>query len=232
MTNRVWRVGDLAVRQGPPHAALLGIDRCREWNVLQRLRGHAIGPDPLRFDQRRDLAAFRWLRGQPGVVEPQAAARLLTRLHTLPRCGQRFSPAATIRHYRSVLGRTLEPVLDEFAQRCVEASDALEESAELRLCHNDCVAKNWIQLEDGTLRLIDFEFAGDNDPAFDFATLSLDVDLGAVPHRVAAYRPVVDCLWILYCLVLATVDEGKRAAAEGQIDGRRQRLGTLAAPFS
>jgi thiamine kinase-like enzyme len=227
VTNRVWRVGDVALRQGHPQATALGIDRCREWHVLQRLRRHGIGPEPLRFDRQRDLAAFTWLAGESGAPEAEAARALLQRLHALPRCGQRFSPAATIAHYRALLEGRLPAALRELSDRCEETSWMLEETAELRLCHNDCVAKNWLHLEDGSWRLIDFEFAGDNDPAFDFATLSLDVDLGPLPERVAAYRPVVDCLWTLYCLVLAELDEAKREPAQRQARERCARLGIL-----
>lgn len=227
MTNRVWRAltphGALALRAGHPRSALLGIDRCREWHVLLRLQGHDIGPQPLHFDRRRDHAAFVWIPGQPGPPPPQAAREILARLHALPLSGYRFSPAAMIRHYRENVD--LPSDIAAASHRYEDASARLEEDAVLRLCHNDSVAKNWIRRDDGGLRLIDFEFAGDNDPAFDLATLSLDVDLGPLAPRVAAYRPIVDCLWLLYCLVLASVDPSKRGAAEAQAKRRRQRLG-------
>ena len=224
MTNRVWQHGTLALRQGSPHAALLGIDRCREWHVLQRLQGHGVGPAVLRFDCVRDLAAFHWIPGEAGAPEAGAAVKLLHRLHALPLCGHRFSPAAMIRRYRQALGAGLAPELALLSHRCEDVSRALEEDAELRLCHNDCVAKNWVRSGTGALRLIDFEFAGDNDPAFDLATLSLDVDLGALAPRVEAYRPVVDCLWLLYCLLLASLDPDRRQAARAQAALRLSRL--------
>ena len=234
MTNRVWRVdsahGPLALRQGRPHAPLLGIDRCREWHVLQRLRGHHIGPEVQRFDARQDRAAFTWIPGTPGAPEPGAAQALLHRLHALPLCGYRFSPAELIERYRDLLGASLPPGIAHLSQACQQISLALETDAPLRLCHNDCVAKNWIRTGSGALRLIDCEFAGDNDPAFDLATLSLDVDLGPLPPRVAAYRPIVDCLWLLYCLVLAAVDPEQQEAARRQAAGRLQRLRQEAAP--
>lgn len=223
MTNRVSRVGNVCVREGHPESAALGIDRCREWQVLLRLRGLGIGPRLIRMDRVRDVTLFEWLPGsQPNEVGD--AVKLLARLHAQPRCGLRFSPAAMIRQYLRLI--EVPGKLRDLSSACADVSEGLEESAELTLCHNDCVAKNWIQLPDGGLRLIDFEFAGDNDPAFDLATLSLEWDAYPPSNpRVRAYRPVVDCLWTLYCLVVAEVDPECRAEVMAQAAFRMARLG-------
>ncbi len=233
MTNRVSQVpgprGPVCLRQGHPDARVLGIDRCREWRVLSRLRGLDIGPAPLRIDHTRDVTLFEWLPGRmPEATAARQAAALLGRLHSLPPIGVRFSPSAAIRQYLRIAD--VPAGLRNLSIACADASARLEERAELRLCHNDCVPKNWIQLPDGKLRLIDFEFAGDNDPAFDFATLSLDWAIDLPPEiesRARIYRPVVDVLWTLYCLIVADIDPPSRDEALRQATLRQARLGGL-----
>jgi aminoglycoside phosphotransferase (APT) family kinase protein len=89
------------------------------------------------------------------------------------------------------------------------------------------------------LKLIDFEFAAPNDPAFDLATWCLafhiepeDPILDAygrreqrLSSRVRAYMPVVDALWSLYCCFMALRLSGNaRATALLQMNTRILRM--------
>lgn len=208
------------VRQGRPFAALLGIDRHREIDVLHRIRHLEIGPELLSMDLQQDRAVFRAIPGVPldgNATHPAILARSLTvlsRLHRQPAYGTPFSASSLIRHYLTIAPIPRE--LRNFCERQAERSAQLEQSAELALCHNDCLAKNWILTPDADLKLIDFEFAAPNDPAFDLATwcLAFHVDPAdplldsyarsepQFTNRVRTYVPVVDALWTLYCHIM------------------------------
>jgi thiamine kinase-like enzyme len=86
-----------------------------------------------------------------------------------------------------------------------------------RPCHNDTWPPNFI--DDGSvLHLLDWEYSGMNDPAWDLADLSVEAGLDeaaeahllatygtghdpGLPARVAALKPVTDLLWGLWALV-------------------------------
>ena len=92
-------------------------------------------------------------------------AGLLRRLHRLPRCGVSFEPAAVASAYFAGLGDTADPT----AERCRRIVASAPTPTRLRCCHNDVTAENVIR-NDG-LKLIDFEYARDNEPLFDLAGL-------------------------------------------------------------
>jgi Ser/Thr protein kinase RdoA (MazF antagonist) len=235
------------IRQGRPFASLLGIDRARESEVLRRIHHLGIGPEVLGIDLERDQTVFRAI---PGVtlnrrhVTPAVLAQgltVLSRLHGQPSSEETFAASSLIRHY--LRSATLPPVLLEFCEQQAALASRLERSARLVLCHNDCVAKNWILAPDGSLRLIDFEFSAPNDPAFDLATWCLD--FGITPRdpvmtayenwepdleqRVRRYFTVVDTLWALYCHCLAQWTSGRvQQTAMFQL---RLRLERLAVPL-
>lgn len=229
-------------RQGRRIDKLLGIDRVREASVLCQIKHLGIGPDLLHVDAERDRSIFRAIPGLPldSASTDQATLartlRVLSVLHSQPARGTPFSTARMIRHYLK-----MNPAPDE--ESCLHyarAAEQLEKDARRCLCHNDCVAKNWILQPNGEVRLIDFEFAGPGDPAFDLATwcLSFNIDpedpiLGgykewnqALGTRVRAYFPVVDTVWMLFCglLSLHLADE-ERSAADAQMRVRIARLG-------
>ena len=100
-------------------------------------------------------------------------ARALRRVHSLPPTGRTFDAALAAQRYASVI---------EFDERlvaqCVEivngvdgvdGVDAAGSPQELRLCHNDLVAENILATP--RIRLLDWEYACDNDPLFDLATV-------------------------------------------------------------
>ena len=232
-TNMVHRVEldgvPVVIRQGRPIAKLLGIDRDREIAVLRQIRGLEIGPELLRFDAARDRTTFRAI---PGVALDHCTpdrALLARTLHQLARLhrqpldgrtllGQPFSAASMIRRYLEMRAVPLE--LERTCVHQALLAEDLEREASLCLCHNDCVSKNWILLPDGSVRMIDFEFAARHDPAFDLATWCRSFGIGLedsllaeyeqwnprLAGRVRVYIPVVDTLWVLFRGILATED--------------------------
>jgi thiamine kinase-like enzyme len=241
LTNIVHRVDDVIVRQGRPFAQELGVDREREASVLRQIRHLDLGPEMLSRDTALDRTLFRAIPGRALDAGGRTTALLgqslqvLARLHGQRGTGRRFSAASLIRRYLDAC--KVDAGLRSTFEAQAEIAAALEANSDVRLCHNDCVAKNWIALPDGRVKLIDFEFAAPNDPAFDIATWCLsfevaptdpvlDAHYGPIAvDRVRAYFAVIDTLWCLYCRVLGARTSGPtQAVAEAQFEYRSSRV--------
>ena len=90
--------------------------------------------------------------------------RALRRVHALPPAGRTFDAARAARGYASAI-----EVDENLVARCVEIIDSVGAPRELLLCHNDLVAENILATPD--IRFLDWEYACDNDPLFDLATV-------------------------------------------------------------
>lgn len=99
-------------------------------------------------------------------------AAVARRLHALPCSGRRYEPLGAARQYAACVPGELAGL----ARTCVDIVAEYRLCGDLRPCHNDLVAANVIDGE--SLRLIDWEYACDNDPAFDIATLIAHHNLG------------------------------------------------------
>jgi thiamine kinase-like enzyme len=99
---------------------------------------------------------------------------LLRAVHSLPASGAVLDAAAAARRYAATASRN--PDLRAFAARCVEIVTALPASQTRTCCHNDVVAANILGASQ--LKLLDWEYACDNDPFFDLASVIAYHDLG------------------------------------------------------
>ncbi len=106
-------------------------------------------------------------------LEQLAAA--LRDLHTLPLTGRTFDAVGAARDYAECI-RHADP---DKVRDCVQTIEGVPLPQKLCCCHNDLVAANIIATPD--LRFLDWEYACDNDPLFDLATL-------VAHHRLAPAR--------------------------------------------
>ena len=90
--------------------------------------------------------------------------RALQRVHALPPAGRTFDTAGAAQRYAGAIEFDKSLVA-----RCVEIIDSVGAPRELCLCHNDLVAENILATPD--IRFLDWEYACDNDPLFDLATV-------------------------------------------------------------
>ena len=120
-------------------------------------------------------------------------AALLKRLHALPPAGRAFDPAAAATSY----ARRIPAAFARTVEHCLCIVQAPRPAGALTLCHGDLVAQNVID-GDG-LRLIDWEYASDNDPLFDLAMLAAHHELspGKVQRLLQDYcgriTPAIEC---------------------------------------
>jgi thiamine kinase-like enzyme len=104
----------------------------------------------------------------------EALAGLLRQVHELPACRSPIDLSGIAQQYEQFLGA--RGGLHAFAMKCIRIIRDTSAPEQLTCCHNDIVATNVI--DSGGLRLIDWEYACDNDPLFDLASLIGFHDLG------------------------------------------------------
>ena len=97
----------------------------------------------------------------------EALAGLLRRVHALPLCGLQVDLNLSARRYEE--GLQERHALHDFAASCVHIISNIPGRDTFVCCHNDVVAGNIIGL--APARMIDWEYAGDNDPLFDLASV-------------------------------------------------------------
>ncbi|MFZ8984870.1 MAG: choline/ethanolamine kinase family protein [Steroidobacteraceae bacterium] len=167
--NVVWRLptadGLVAVRIGEPSALQWGASRHSELAALEA--AYPMGPAVLMADPEAGWLVTEWIHGRHWSREEagetanlQRIARLLASLHALaPPGGVR---RLTLRSTLAALGAEPDPTTEAWLT-------ALEEGAQIGLCHNDPHHRN-ILVDDHTApRLVDWEYAGIGEVAIDLA---------------------------------------------------------------
>jgi thiamine kinase-like enzyme len=89
----------------------------------------------------------------------------LKKLHSLPLTGRTFDPLGAARQYSQLIDPAEAVKVSEYLRK-VEAGPR---PPNLCCCHNDLVVANILNVPD--IRFLDWEYACDNDPFFDLATI-------------------------------------------------------------
>jgi len=198
LVNRSFLVrpgGDaFALRVGlPTSATLIGVEASCERMVQQAAADKGLAPEVVFADDGAGVYLTRYLPGRAWraaeLAEPdrlEALSMLLRDVHALPLCGGRLDLAAAGDRYAGcIAGHSGD---EQFAARCTRVIRSVAVGDALTCCHNDVVAGNII--ENRRLWLIDWEFAGDNDPLFDLASLIgfHDMDDRCADVLLSAYK--------------------------------------------
>ena len=132
----------------------------------------------------------RSMLGDPARLSDLADA--LRRLHSLPLTGQSFDAKSAAQDYFEQLDDA-DPAI---AERCLKTVLESPAPANLCCCHNDLVVDNIIDA-DG-IRFIDWEYAADNDPLFDLATIVAHHELSGAEaeHLLDAYFDGHGARWL------------------------------------
>jgi thiamine kinase-like enzyme len=204
LTNRNLKVenpdGCCVVRIPAGEAAggpdLLGIDRDREYANSVAAAQAGVGAPVLHYRPGAGLTVG-FLPGKaltdadlhdPAVLGRVAAA--CRTLHAGPRFVGEFDMFAVQAGYRAIVaehGFRLPPRYDEFGPQVRRMRAALGPRVTVP-CHNDLLAANL--LDDGErVRIIDYEYAGNNDPCF---------ELGNIWSEATLPAPLLDVLVTAY----------------------------------
>ncbi len=196
LNNRSWLMevsGERFVLRVDVHNDA-GVERNRivELMVQDRAAKQDLAPEVVFAHPGSGLIVTRYLAGQSLDVKALSGslmrqlASLLRAVHALPRSGRSFDAVAAARRYLDAL----QGQHRRTGKRCLEILARGTEVRSVTLCHNDLVHSNII-LGD-RLRLIDWEYACDNDPLFDLATIVAhhELDESEAGQLLAAYGDV------------------------------------------
>jgi thiamine kinase len=202
LTNESWlvrtRQDAIVVRLSNTSETSLQIDRSSEALVLQTVARADIGPQVICSDPARHVLVTRYAgptwSGSEAVQTHNIVriAALLRRLHALA-----VPAGVRVVDLRNTIDGYLR-TLDTSGVRCAATTTALRAQAaqvaatlqhqsSACLCHNDIHALNVV--DDGTLRLIDWEYAGLGERFFDLASICVyhDYDRTQREQLLASY---------------------------------------------
>jgi len=184
------------LRMGGAKTGLLGIDRAVEHAASLRAEEIGIGPPVADFIASEGWLVTRFIDGRPIAVEQMRSAstlprvaEALRRLHSARAIPGRFDSFAVVDLYRSEAEANGVHIPEEFA-RAREVAGRIRAARgpqPLAPCHNDLLNANF--LDDGAIRIVDWEYAGMGDRFFDLANFSVNHEFGVEDDRrlVAAY---------------------------------------------
>ena len=195
ITNRNYKVevGDesFVLRMGGAKTELLGIDRAIEFAAGQRAFEVGVGPEVVAFVPDEGWLVCRFIEGRPLPVDEMRLPSTLTRVafalrafHDSPPIPGRFNAWGVVDAYRAMAEAHRVQIPAQFASmraiaERIRSARAPEPSVP---CHNDLLNGNF--LDDGTVRIVDWEYAGMGDPFFDLANFSVNHEFGIDEERV------------------------------------------------
>jgi thiamine kinase len=247
LTNQTYRVAyggrDYVLRIDIDDANILRPERDCEADVLRAAHDADLGPAVVHADADAGILLTTYLPGRVWGEQDLAAADSLERLaatmrrvHDLPRCGRSVRLHAQALDYASFIGEQQGP--HPFAAQCVDVIRRLPTGGEVVCCHNDVIAANIV--DDGDLKLLDWEYARDNDPMFELAVTIGYHDLdrygrdvlleaytggsgGAERERLQQQLRAYDALQWLWFATRQLVDPDRKQAARLEALQRRIR---------
>jgi len=179
ITNHNFKVvvGGVAfvVRIAGKDTDLLGIDRRAELDASLAAAELGIGPEVVAFLEPEGYLVTRFVEGEVGRFEVPEAAALLRRFHDGRGIAGRFDSFRVVEGYAQLAserGVTLPPAYER-ASELAARIETRRGPYTLRPCHDDLLAANFVR--DGErLQIVDWEYAGMGDPAFDLANFAVN----------------------------------------------------------
>jgi thiamine kinase-like enzyme len=222
----------------------LGINRHNEYAAHRAAAALGIAPEILYFIEPEGCIVARFIAGrllppeemrQPANLRRVAAA--MRRVHALPPIPATFSPFRVVEAYDAVARthgvQTFPANYAWLRARLAEVETAFQrEPFAPALCHNDFLNENF--LDDGAIRILDWEYAGMGDVFFDLANFSvnhsltddddrilLDAYFGAATARQWAHQKLMkimsdfrEAMWGIAQQGLSSLDFDFRAYAD------------------
>lgn len=182
LTNRNYRIltdnHDVIVRIPYPNKQLI-VHREHEGKAMRLVEASGINLPTRYFDEKTglkitdtvdDLLTFTEYQGEDKI---ERTAALMRKLHGSQQCiGENFDPIQRYKMYRRQVKKPM--ISDEKA--ILILNGITQHKRPFTLCHNDWVPGN-ICFTDKQDYLIDYEYAGDNDPFFDVMSFVTENDL-------------------------------------------------------
>ena len=178
------------LRMGGAKTGLLGIDRSVEYAASLRAEEIGVGPAVVDFVPSEGWLVARFIDGRPISPEDMRSPAMLARvaaalrkLHSAAAIPGRFDAHTVVDEYRAEAESRGVAIPDEFASAHAvsEQIRATRGRQPLVPCHNDLLNANF--LDDGEIRIVDWEYAGMGDRFFDLANFSVNHEFGVDDDR-------------------------------------------------
>jgi thiamine kinase-like enzyme len=185
LTNTNYRVDvggrSYVVRVSAKDSSLLAIDREHEYHASVAAAEVGVGAAVVDYLPERSILVLEFIEGATQSAEELRRGDRLDwiadacrRLHGGRRCLGDFDMFEIQARYRRLVGERgfrLPDRYDEFAGRAAAIREALAVRDEGTVpCNNDLLAENFIDVG-GRFRLIDYEYAGNNDACFELGNV-------------------------------------------------------------
>ena len=167
------------LRVGGDNTAQLGIDRNTEHDAVLAASAAGIAPEVILFTLPDGHMVTRFIEGHEWTTDEfkeaaviRRVAQTMKQVHALPPIAGTFSPYRDIEQRLDVArtrGIALPEHLDRFLDRMYQIEVQRAAAPMRALCHNDPFPNNFI--DDGRVRLLDWEFAGMGDVFYDLASV-------------------------------------------------------------
>jgi thiamine kinase-like enzyme len=165
---------------------LLSIDRENEVHNTKAAATTGIGPKVLEHVPGLDVMVLEFIAGKtmsakalqsPGM--PSRMAESFHRLHAGPRFLRDFDMFRLIKYYLGIVDAHEVTIPADYTDWLSTVSDIERAVGAAALppapCHNDLLCENFI--DDGaTLRIVDYELSGNNDPCFDLGNTAQEAE--------------------------------------------------------
>ena len=231
LTNLNYRIGDFVLRL-PGAGTSEYIDRHAEEVAARSASDAGVNAELLHFDAGDGLMVTRFVDGARtmsgegfaddlGAVE--RAGRALRRLHTTAApFAIEFRLFDMIDEYKALLAAKSAALPDGYEEVQAEAEAAraalTANPVPLAPCHCDPLCENFLDTGD-TMYVIDYEYAGNNDPMWDLGDLSVEGGFGpeqdaallaayfdgappeAEAARMVIHKAMCDLLWTLWGVI-------------------------------
>jgi thiamine kinase-like enzyme len=203
LTNANYKVvtaaGTYVLRRWSDDTGLLAIDRDNEYENSVRAAEVGIGAGVVAYLPEHNTMVMEWLEGttlsaaelRRGAVLDQVAAAC-RRLHGARRFRDDFDMFEIQPRYLEIVRRRgfrLPERYEEFEPHVAAIRGAFAVRDEGTVpCNNDLLAENFMLTASG-MRLIDYEYSGNNDPCFELGNVwsESDLSLAQLEQLVGAY---------------------------------------------
>ncbi|MBC8336454.1 MAG: phosphotransferase family protein [Anaerolineales bacterium] len=178
---------------------LLAVDRKNEYTNSKAAAEAGVGPKVLYYLPEFKVMVLEFIEGEtmskealnaPGM--PTRMAQAIKQLHGGPRFLTDFNMFRITEYYLKLCNERNIPIPDGYLDRMPTIEQIEEAMSDNPLptvpCNNDLLAENYI--DDGkSLRLIDYEYSGNNDPCFELGNTcqEMEFDETQIQEVCAAY---------------------------------------------
>jgi thiamine kinase-like enzyme len=187
------------VRVPGANTELLAVDRDNEHFNAEAAASVGVGPKVLYYVPEYQVMVLEFLEGTTmsnaslnAQGMPTKVAQAIKRLHACPRFLIDFNMFRLTEFYLNVCKDHQVRIPDGYHERMpkvqrIEHALSVHPLATVP-CHNDLLAENYMLVGD-TLRLIDYEYSGNNDPCFELGNTcqELKYDESCIAEVCAAY---------------------------------------------